>query len=97
MKKIVALLVGTLLLVGCSSITSGTITAKDHKDAYSYTTPQCSMFRTNGTCAIYIYVNHDVPEKWYFGLDDGEDTGWVSVTEDTYNGFEIGDHFEGRE
>lgn len=96
MKKLIALLASALLLVGCSYITSGTITAKDHKDAYRYSTMQCSMIRSNGTCGAFITTWHDVPEKWYFGLDDGENTGWVSVTQSTYEQFEVGDHFEGK-
>lgn len=89
-KKLVtaaALVVATLALVGCSSISSGTIHNKQANPAIWST--QCYPVGKVVTChPIYI------PASWEFDLYQSKDThGWHQVSESTYEKYQIGDYY----
>lgn len=88
------ILLGAFSLAGCSAISAGTITSKDRTDGYYYTTRLCTAYSKNGTCTSYIPMQNYVSPTWKFNLSDEKNTGWVYVTEDTYNSYEVGDYFK---
>lgn len=81
-------------LVGCSAIDSGTITGKAYEPASSWTQMTCAGYNSNGTCFSYVPITYNDPEHWRFDIKKDDDTGWVYVSETTYNEYEIGDYFE---
>lgn len=99
MRKKLAVIVATaLLLVGCSSISSGYITAKNYEPAYSYMTQQCAAYNAKGVCTVWMPVTHYVDEKFRFDLrNDNKDTGWVYVSRTTYDQYQVGDYYGSRE
>jgi len=97
MKKILATLALCLALAGCSSVSSGVITDKHYKEGYYYTTTMCSVWDANGACVVYVPIQHYSPPSWRFDLRQYEETGWVYVSEGTYNSYEIGDLYEQRD
>lgn len=100
--KLLALLAVGLFLAGCSSISEGYITEKNHQDAYTTTTLICASYGKYG-CTSWIpsVVHH--PESWWFSLVentgasiDQKDpkTGWVYVGPQTFEEYEVGDYYE---
>ena len=85
---IAAIAIAAVALTGCSSISSGTITDKQYEKARTYTTLQyCGK-----ACFIPI-VHHDDPD-WRFDISDGDDEGYVYVSNKTYDEYEVGDYYE---
>lgn len=82
-----------LLLAGCSSISAGTITDKDHRESYYYPQSYCSSYNSKGACTMHMTRMQYVAPKWSFSLKEGKETGWTYVTEDTYNRYEVGDYY----
>lgn len=99
MKKLFAvLLVAGAVLAGCSSISSGYITKKDHREGYYYTTTYCASYDSKGICTMWMPRQNYVPPTWKFDIQDtGQDgktvTGWVNVNEDTYSKYNVGDYY----
>lgn len=92
--KLIALGALVLILTGCSSISSGYITAKKYTPDYYYTTMQCVSYSAKGFCTVQMPVQHYVSETFKFDLrNDNKDTGWVYVSEYEYNSYEIGDYY----
>lgn len=77
----VAIVAAALLLVGCSSIDRGTITEKVHEPQRTYL---CSA-------KPIIFCNDD--EDWRFDIRNEDETGWVYVTEETFNEYDEGDFY----
>lgn len=102
MKRRWAVVPLVLLLTGCSSIDSGTITNKAHEEARSYYTTQCHHVGKVTTC--YPQYHYD-DEDWRFDLREEVDpsdhkepaTGWVYVSQSTFDAYDVGDYFEGGE
>lgn len=90
-KKLLAIALVVLSLAGCSAISSGTITDKIHKDAYYTTSTYCSVY-IKAQCAAYASRQDYHPESWRFDIEDGKNTGWVYVSEQSYSEFEVGDY-----
>lgn len=97
MKKLIALLIIALfVLTGCvSAISKGTITSKENRPAYYSTTMVCSGYNSKGGCTVWVPIQNYHAPTWWFNLAEGEETGWVYVTETTYGQYEPGDYFEG--
>lgn len=102
-RRGLALLALALVLVGCSPISAGYITKKDHREGYYYPVQYCAIYDTkNGGCKMYATRQEYNPPTWRFDLREQSDglngkepeTGWVYVTEDTYARYEVGDYFE---
>lgn len=91
-------LAAAAILTACSPISEGRITEKTHAEAYdsTYYTYQCMSYREDGTCAMDIPIPHTqrIPEKWGFDLSTGDKEGWVTVSEDTWNRYDVGDYYE---
>lgn len=93
-RKLAVIVTAALLLVGCSSISSGYITAKKYHEAYDYYTMSCAAYNSKGVCMTWVQVWHHVKEKWSFDIrNDNQDTGWVYVSESEYNSYGIGDYY----
>ena len=83
-----------LLLVGCSSIDAGVITAKKYSPAYEYYTQQCYSYDKNGMCTVSMPVKQTIPESFKFDIrNDNGDTGWVYVHSSEYEKFNVGDYY----
>lgn len=92
--KLAVIVTIALLLVGCSSISSGYITAKKYSPPSSYITQQCSYYNSKGVCTIWVPVTHHVDETFKFDLrNDNKDTGWIYVTESEYEKYQVGDYY----
>ena len=95
MKKILAALVGSvLLLTGCSSIDSGYVYDKIYEEGYYYVAYyQCMSYSSAGYCTIQVPVyQYDDPD-WRLNIRNGDETGWVYVSEYTWNTYEVGDWY----
>lgn len=96
--KLAAIVATALLLVGCSSISSGEITKKNHSDPYSYPVTYCQMYKSNGTCSFWGTRYEHVPERWSFDIEnDNKDTGWVYVSESEFEEYKVGDYYGAKE
>lgn len=95
MRAKLAVIVATiLLLVGCSSISSGYITAKKYHEAYDYPVSYCAMYDSKMNCKLWAQRWEHVREKWSFDIrNDNRDTGFVYVSESEYNEYQIGDYY----
>lgn len=92
--KLAAIVAAALLLVGCSSISAGEITKKDHSEAYDYPVTYCAFYKSNGTCGMWSQRWEHVPERWKFDIqNDNGDTGWVYVTEPEFESYSVGDYY----
>ena len=96
MKKILALLLlsATLLLAGCSAISAGRITEKVIEPANTWIQMVCSGYNDKGFCSVWVPVYHYDDQDWRFDISDGEQEGFVYVTEGTFNYYNVGDWFE---
>lgn len=98
MKKLIALGLGLLLLTGCSAINAGYITKKVAEPGNYVTTMSCTTIGEITTCTPI--TTYDDPD-WRFYLVEKADplnkdrkTGWVYVTPETFDEYEVGDYFE---
>ena len=93
-----ALAAAALVLASCSTVSSGRITEKTHSDPseYTYYIDHCVSYREDGTCSVNVPMprTQQVPEKWGFDLVNGDEEGSVSVSEDTWNRYDVGDYYE---
>lgn len=85
---------GVLLLSGCGAPDSGYITDRKWSEAYTYYDQQCMMYNKDMICQMYIPVERNVPARYSFDIRDGDDHGWVSVTETTYSSYSVGDFYD---
>ena len=85
MKKILPVLALILVLTGCTPPPqSGFIIAKDYDESRLY---QCSV-------KPLIFCTDD--EDWDLLIRNGEHEGWVGVTPDTYEAYNVGDFIDFR-
>jgi hypothetical protein len=93
MKKLIALfaLIPILFLAGCAGISAGTVSSKqfvpEHKERYS----TCVRVGKVPVCTPHTRT---VSDKYYLHLQDGDQTGKVSVSSDTYEMYEVGDWYD---
>lgn len=91
----VALVAAMFVLTACSAISSGRITAKVlHPEHYS-TTYICASYNAQGMCTVQVPVQSLVEESYSFDLESGEETGWVYVTKEEFEKYEVGDTYAG--
>lgn len=87
-----------LMLTGCSAIDEGVITAKVYEEESTYYTTDCKAWRTTAqggmVCSFYGPTYHHDDADWRFDLRKGEDEGWVYVTPETYEMYEVGDYWK---
>lgn len=83
-----------IVLVGCSAISSGKITKKNHQGEYYTTQLICAGYSQQGSCTTWVPITNYHPPTWWFDISEGKESGWVYVSEYTYNQFEIGDYYE---
>lgn len=81
-----------IALTACSPIKSGTIIEKDYDPPYQSTYMMCGMYDSKGMCSMWMPMTDQHPESFNLKLQEGEDTGWRSVTKGTYESHEIGSY-----
>ena len=92
--KLAAIVATALLLVGCSSISSGEITKKNHYEAYDYPVSYCVIYKSDRQCSMWGTRYEHVPERWSFDIqNDNKDTGWVNVSESEFESYSVGDYY----
>ena len=97
MKGTVAAVALLLVLIGCGDgITTGTITSKEHHDAYDYIRLQCGGWDSKGQCTTQVPITEHVESVWRLHLRAGNQTGWVDVDERTYRAYNVGGHYPDR-
>ena len=115
MKRLLAVLLGTLVLPACAPEQGDIVDKKYEPERTWYTTEPIYSTQTyscprtttvngktttvSGTCTRQVQtgshqVQHYDPEEFRLKITDGEDTGWVSVPERTYDRAKVGDYYE---
>lgn len=87
-------LAATVALTGCGDpVTSGTIIAKDHREAYTTSTMLCTLRDENSVCMMWTQQKQHHDPRWSFTVrdDEGRKDVW-QVTEAMYDKFEVGDY-----
>lgn len=93
MKKFLpALALLAITLTACSPIKSGTIIEKDYDPPYESTYMMCGMYDSKGLCTVWIPMTNYHPESYNLKLQEGEDTGWRSVSKETYDSYATGSY-----
>lgn len=95
MKRLaaLALVAAAVILAGCSSISAGTITNKVAEPGSYVTTQYCASYNKQGVCTVWMpQTTYDDPD-WRFDIRDGDKSGWVYVSQDTFDRYEVGDYF----
>lgn len=77
---------------GMFPIKSGTIIQKDYDPPYQSTYTLCSMYDSKGSCSVWVPMTDHHPERFNLKLQEGEDTGWRSVSKATYDSYEVGSY-----
>ncbi|MGW3992199.1 hypothetical protein ACWEF6_01805 [Amycolatopsis sp. NPDC004772] len=86
---------GALFLAGCASATSGTVTSKQHRPAYTVYVPTCFGYDGKGICTVWVPMPYDQPECYEVNFyNDQEDReGSVCVDSAEYGFYRLGDHY----
>lgn len=95
MRRTLALaaVAGALLLAGCSAIDRGTITAKVVEPASTTIIQQCIAYNGKGVCTSWMpQVIHD-DEDYRLDLRLEDETGFVYVTREAFDDYEVGDSY----
>lgn len=87
---LVAMLAVLILSVLTGCVKKGVVVDKDYDPAYT-----TYMVQTIGKSTTMQPIFHG--ESWRLKLEDGDETGWVSVDETTYHEYEVGDYYGGGE
>jgi len=93
---LVLVMLGCLLtiLLGCgSAISEGTVTDKTHRPSYIWIQNVCAGYNSQGVCTTQVPIVHTEPDRYTLSLQEGEDTGWVYVTEGEFDTYVVGDHY----
>jgi len=93
-KKLAIIAIALLALTGCSSISEGTITEKNHQNGYYYPVTYCAFYSSKGLCSGYMTRYDYMPESWWFDITQDTKDGWVYVGELTYEEYEVGDYYD---
>lgn len=80
-----------LTLSACSSISSGTITKKIDEPGHTVTSVICHLVGKITICTPYTTYDD---EDWRFDLRSGDKTGWVYVSHETFDAYEVGDRYD---
>lgn len=90
--KALAIIPLILLLTACG-ITEGYITKRHHEPAYTYVQMICAAYNKDGGCSAWMPLTQYVPDSYHFSLKDGDDAGYVVVTEEEYDQYEVGQYY----
>lgn len=93
-KKWLAVLTGlaccAVAFTGCTSVESGTVINKRHKNAYDST-----YYHRIGNVMVPGTIHHE--EKYQLELQNTIDgkvkTDWITVPEETYNQYQVSDQY----
>jgi hypothetical protein len=73
-----------LLLAGCGWHGTGTVTDKQHTDAYTTTSIQCGAYSATGGCAVWVPITQWWPETWALLVHAADGDHWVDVDSTDY-------------
>lgn len=96
-RRLISLVLLLLLLVGCApeegTVKQKQFVAEHYNDWVSF---MCVVYASNGTCASQMPIfHHDyVPPDWQVYLVNGEDEGWVSVSQYDWDRLETGSYYK---
>lgn len=88
MRTAVAALIVAATLGLCGCVERGTVVDKQHQAAFTTTTVVLA-----GKSIVPVTTYY--PESWSIKVEDGGETGWVSVDETTYHEYDVGDYYAG--
>ncbi|AYD86165.1 hypothetical protein SEA_BURRO_22 [Microbacterium phage Burro] len=92
--KALTLVVLLLVLTGCSAISQGYVTNKHYSPAYYTYNQVCVSYDTKtGMCKTYMPQQQYHPANWRLDLAYDDETGWVNVSENTFDEYEVGDFY----
>ena len=103
MKRGIAAAALLAALAACGNPpTHGTVTHKQHSDAYTYITTTCAGYDSRGLCTIYTTNIWTMPARWELCLENREDTshdaeGCREVGEDAWHRYQEGDYYPSRD
>lgn len=91
----VAWFVGPTIVDAFREPEAGYVTRKDHNPAWTQLVMTCRGYGSNGTCRGWYMVPVYHGESWRLKLReaDGERSGWRSVSEGTYEKYELGEWY----
>ncbi len=87
-----ASIVMVLALAACGAPKQGTVHDKRYSEGYYSTYFMCASYNTDGICTVNIPQQQWNPPSWALDIYNGDDHGWRSVTEGTYNSVQVGDY-----
>ena len=93
--SVAGIALASLMLVGCTPVTAGTVVSHEFTPAHKTTTSSC-----HGTKPIICTpTTHRYDDQWEVELSaenkDGDtETSWVEVSESTYNDLQDGDYYD---
>lgn len=98
LKAFAMLSLAVFALVGCETITEGTVVDKGYEEAYTTTHMQCSAYNKQGFCTVQVPITTHHDEEWWIEISqetaDGTKSSKREVTEDYYNQVEMGDYVD---
>ncbi len=101
----IATVIVAVLLGACGGPDSGKITDRSFTPEKEWYEKVCAQYKTEKvkvnatktntkqTCVKTKKVEREIDEVYQFHLDNGEEAGWVTVTEDEYNSYQNGDQY----
>ncbi len=90
----VVALVAAFMLTACGGPDHGTVHDKSHSPEQWISTTYCHPVGKVTVCNPQM-VHH--PESWSLDVYNGDEHGWVDVTEETYDSYNVGDFVDFRE
>lgn len=90
MTKALAALALLLVLTGCSPISRGTVTDKDYAPGHYITTLICLPAGKTTVCHPQLSW---IPDNWTLSIREGKESGWVDVSQSTYDDYKVGDYY----
>lgn len=81
-----------VLLTACGGPHSGQVHDKTRTEGHYESVPACAMYNSDHHCVIPSTRQQWYDPTWSLDIYNGDEHGWVSVTEARYNSVEIGDY-----
>jgi hypothetical protein len=81
-----------LLLSACGGPHAGQVQDKRHSAGHYDSVPTCVMYNSSHLCVIHSTRQVWKDPSWSLNISNGEDQGWVDVTEYRYKSVNVGDY-----
>lgn len=83
-----------LALTGCGGPHKGTVHDKAHEPGHYTTESYCATYNKDHVCTYHAQRQRWVSPDWELDIYNGDDHGWVDVSEGVYKSVKIGDHVD---